>query len=166
MSRYMRGSVDELLTIAALATKDVVLAIFDQAVKDRTLISSLVATWSIAEWTPTANAGPIMVGVSHSDYTAAEIEEWIESTGSWNEGDLVQQEVANRKIRQVGVFQQMGNLLSDSVLNDGKPIKTKLKWILLEDQTLNLWAYNMGGSSVATTTPDVQCMGHANLFAQ
>ncbi len=51
------------------------------------------------------------------------------------------------------------------VLNDGKPIKTKLNWILQEGQTLAFVGYNMGSVQVQTTTPDVRILGHANLWA-
>ncbi len=165
MGRYLRGNVDEELTIAGLTTRNVVLAAFDETVNERTFVSTLVAMWSMDEWMPTANAGPIMVGVSHSDYTAAEIEEWIENTGSWNEGDLVQsREVGRRLIKQIGVFRDAGVVLQNLALNEGRPIKTKLNWILNQGQTLNLWAYNLGGASVATTTPSIHCEGHANLW--
>lgn len=164
MGRYIRGEVDEELTIGGLTTRDVVSVVFDETVNERTLISSLVASYSMDEWTPTANAGPIMVGIAHSDYSAAEIEEWIENTGSWDEGDLVNQEVGKRKIRKVGIFPDTGNVLSNEVLNDGKAIKTKLNWILNQGQTLQVWAYNLGGASVATTTPSIHVEGHANLF--
>ncbi len=161
MGKYLRGQVDEELTIGGLTTRDVVSVAFDETVNERTLVSSLIAKYSIDDFTVTANAGPIMVGVAHSDYTAAEIEEFIENTGSWNEGDLVSQEVGKRKIRQIGIFD---NSVGGDVLNDGKPIRTKLNWIMLQGQTLQLWAYNLGGASVATTTPSIHCEGHANLW--
>ncbi len=165
MGKYIRGTVDEELTIAGLATRSLTLVAFDEAVEERSFISSIVASWSMDEWTPTANAGPIMVGVAHSDYTAAEIEEWIENTASWSEGDLVQsREIGKRLIRKVGIFRDRGVVLENIVLGNGRPIKTKLGWILTTGQTLDLWAYNLGGASVATTTPSIHCEGHANLW--
>ncbi len=163
MGRYIRGNVDEELTIAGLTTRDVASVAFDETVNERTRVTSLVARYSIDDFTVIANAGPILVGIAHSDYSAAEIEEWIENTGSWNEGDLVAQEIGKRKIRQVGIFDAS---VGGDVLNDGKAIKTKLNWILLQAQTLQVWAYNLGGASVATTTPSIHVEGHANLFPQ
>ncbi len=167
MGRYIRGEVDEEMSIGTLASKDVAIAVFDETVNERTFISSLVATYALLNRTPGSTVGPLMVGVAHSDYTSAEIEAWIESTGSWNEGDLVQsREVGRRLIKKVGVFPDDGGAAVSvaSVLNDGKPIKTKLGWILLQGQTLNAWAYNLGSSPYATTVPLVHIQGHANLW--
>ncbi len=105
-----------------------------------------------------------MVGIAHSDYSDAEIQAVIDQTLSWNEGDKVGQEVAKRLVRRIGQFGQPGDSLAPVVLNDGKEIKTKLNWILLQGQTLKLWAYNLGTGAVATTTPIVTAQGHANLW--
>ncbi len=164
MGKYIRGNIDHGLQLSTLAAKDVIETQFSSTVNERTLISSVVAKYSLTAFTKSTGDGPIMVGLSHSDYNAAEIEEWIENTGSWNETDLVNQEIAGRKIRQIGTFENPADEAETSVLNDGKPIKTKLNWIVLQGQSLNLWAYNMGSSPLATTDPLVQCFGHANLW--
>ncbi len=164
MGKYLRGSVDDEVGFAALAAKDVAEAAFDEVVNERTLVSSVVASYTLSNFTPIASAGPIVVGLSHSDYSSAEIEEWIETTGSWNETDLVQQEVASRKIRRIGVFETPDAATDSVALNDGRPMKTKLNWILNQGQTLNLWVYNSGAAAVATTTPVVHANGHANLW--
>ncbi len=163
MGRYIRGTIDEDHGYTALASKDVALTVFDETVNERTLVSSIVATYSNKGLTPEAGVGPIMVGICHSDYTAAEVEAFIETTGSWDEGDLVQQEVAARKIRRIGVFEE-DSALETETLNDGKPIKTKLNWILNQGQTLSLWTYNMGTAPVSTTAPVANAQGHVNLF--
>jgi len=110
------------------------------------------------------NIGPIMCGIAHSDYSDAEIEAWIESsTKSWNRGALAEQEIDNRLIRRVGIFTPIVSLGAE-VLNDGKPIKTKLNWPLMSGQGLKVWAYNMGSSPLATTDPNFHVQGHVNLF--
>jgi len=164
MGKYLRGAVDESLSMATLASKTLVLAIFDETVNERTLVSSLVANWSMRNFTPIASAGPVLVGVSHSDYSAAEIEAYIEATGSWNEGNMTQQEIAKRKIRRIGVFDTPDAAEDSAVLNDGRPIKTKLNWILLQGQSLNQWSYNLGAAAFATTIPVVDVSGHVNLW--
>ncbi len=164
MGKYLRGSIDEDLDLGTLGTKDVVLAAFDETVNERTLVSSIVLTWTLSNFTPIASAGPILVGVAHGDYTAAQIEEYIENTGSWNEGSMIGQEQANRKIRRVGIFDTPDAATDSSVLNDGKSIKTKLNWILNQGETLNQWAYNLGTAALATTDPRVHMAGHANLW--
>ncbi len=164
MGKYIKGTVDESTSFAALASKDVATAIMDETVNERTLVSSIVATWSLRNFTPIANAGPILVGVAHSDYSDAEIEEYLEATGSWDEGDLVQQEVAQRKIRRIGIFDTPSAAEDTAVLNDGKPIKSKLNWMMLQGQSLQIWVYNLGSAAVATSTPVVDAAGHVNLW--
>ncbi len=105
-----------------------------------------------------------MVGVAHPDYTSAEIEEWIENLGSWEEANMVQQEIGRRRIRRVGVFEDPDDPTSAVVLNDGKPIRTKCGWMLTTGQGLRMWAYNMGLVALATTDPNVHIEGHCNLW--
>ncbi len=164
MGRYIRGEVDEEMAIGTLGAKVVIFAGFDQTVVERTFISSVIARWSLKNVTPSATAGPLLVGIAHGDYTAAEIEEWVENTGSWSEADLVQQEVGRRKIRKVGIFPNTGAVADASVLNNGLPVRTKLGWILTTGQTVSSWAYNLGTGPYATTDPSVDIQGHANLW--
>ncbi len=164
MGRYLRGNVDENLGLGTLAAAALVSAIFDETVNERTLITSLIASWSLSNWTAANGVGPIVVGVAHSDYTDAEIEAYIENTGSWNEGGKIEQEIGRRKVRRVGQFDIPSATTESSVLNDGKPIRTKLNWILNQGQTLRYWAYNQGTVAIGGTNPDVRLQGHANLF--
>ncbi len=164
MGRYIRGNVDDELALTALAPKDVVGTLFDEVVNERTLVSSIVATYSLANWTDIANAGPVVFGVAHGDYNDAEVEEYLEQTGQWNEGNMVAQEISARKIRRIGVLRGGSTAAEVEVLNDGKPVKTKLNWILLQGQTLRLWAFNSGSAAIATTAPSLVANGHVNLW--
>ncbi len=164
MGRYIRGNVNEDITFATLAGVTLNAAAFDETVQERTLASSIVARYTLSNWTDIANVGPILIGVAHSDYTAAEIEEYLEATGSWDEGNLQQQEVGQRKVRRIGVFKSPQSAADNAVLNEGNPIKTKLNWILNQGTTLDLWVYNMGTGTVATTTPVCHVEGHINLW--
>ncbi len=165
MGRYIRGNVDENLPIGTLGSRTLAVASFDETVNERTFVSSVKAAWSLDNLTEGDGIGPIMVGLAHGDYSAAEIEAFIENTGSWNEGDLTAQEIGKRKIRIVGIFRSPpGALMGSMVLNEGKPIHTKCGWILLQGQTLDMWAYNLGTAAVATTIPDIHLEGHANLW--
>ncbi len=152
--------------MAALASRTLVSVAFDESVNERTFVSSLKAIWSLDDMTDAPDVGPILVGVAHGDYSATEIEEFIENTGSWDEGDLVNQEIGQRKIRVVGTFGTPGgaSVSGVKVLNEGRPITTKLGWILLQAQTLDLWAYNLGSSPIATTIPNLNVQGHVNLW--
>ncbi len=164
MGRYIRGEVDEELALGTLNAKVVVSAGFDNQVVERTFISSVVARWAMKNVTPSATAGPVLVGLAHGDYTAAEIEEWIENTGGWAEADQIGQEVGKRKIRKVGIFPNSDSVTQAVVLNNGKAIRTKCGWILTTGQSLQAWAYNLGTGSFATTDPSVDIQGHANLW--
>ncbi len=164
MGRYIRGEVDEDLLLTTLAGTTVASGIFDETVNERTLVTSIVATYTLSNMTPVAAVGPFLVGVAHSDYTTAEIEEWIEAAASWNEGDLIAQEVGRRKIRKVGVIPSPDDVEDFTAIADGRMVKTRLNWILLQGQSLQQWAYNMGSAAVATTVPRFQIEGHVNLF--
>lgn len=164
MGRYIPGDVDEALNLSTLAAGTLISAVFDNTVNERTLISSVDAIYSLSGYTPAAGDGPIMVGLAHSDYSDAEIQAVIDATLSWNEGDLIAQEVAKRRVRRVGIFDTPADATQTVSLNDGKKIKTKLNWIMTQQQTLRLWAMNMGSSALATTNPLVLCEGKANLW--
>ncbi len=164
MGRYIRGNVDEEVALTTLASKDVVSSIFDEVVNERTLVSSIVANYALSNWTDIANAGPIIFGVAHSDYNDAEVEEWLENTGQWNEGNMISREIAARKIRQIGQLVGASDPLAVAQFNDGRQKKTKLNWILLQGQSLRLWAYNAGSAAVATTAPSLTANGQVNLW--
>ncbi len=102
MGRYIRGEIDEQLQLGTLAANALIRNVWDETVVERTLISSIVSTWSLDGMV--AGQGPILFGIAHSDYGATEIEEVIENTGGWNEGDKVSQEIAKRQIRIIGQF--------------------------------------------------------------
>ncbi len=163
MGRYIRGNVDETVALGTLAARTLVAQAFDDTVTERTLLSSLVASWSLSHGTAGDNVGPILVGVAHSDYSAAEIEAWVENSQGWQEGDQIAREVGQRKVRIAGTL-GVGGAGVTEVLNNGNKIKMKLNWILNAGQTLDLWAYNLGSSAMLTTDADVHVEGHANLW--
>ncbi len=154
------------LDFGAIGPKGANIEVFPDTVIERTFITSLLATWSLDNFTlPAGGAGPVLVGICHSDYTVAEVEEWIENTNSWNEGDLRQQEVGSRKMRIVGTFEMPIDAQHVAVLQNGRMIKTKLNWVLTTGQTLNAWVYNAGTASFSgATTAVVNVRGHCNLW--
>ncbi len=167
MSRYIRGNVDEDLDIATLAAKTLVGANFDEQLSESGIISSLVSTWTLIDWTQAADVGPLHVGIAHSDYSDAEIEAVIETAGSWDKGNAVEQELAKRMVRRIGTIamKTAGGVGAVQSLNDGMPIKTKLNWRLTTGDTLKVWAYNSGAQPFATTSPDLRLHGHVNIFS-
>ncbi len=161
----MRGQVDEQLALSTLATKTVVATNFDEVAIEKTFVSSIVVVPTMQEFSEALGDGPIMIGVAHSDYTVTEIKEWIENSGSWDQGDMISKERNSRLIRRLGTFTIVDSTASGSVpMGDGKPIKLKLKWTLTTGDTLQLWAYNLGASALATTDPQIFLEGHANLW--
>ncbi len=161
---YIRGAINNSLNLTTLAALTVVTDANDDAVKEMAWCSSIVCRWSLQNLTPGSGDGPILAGFCHSDYTDAEIEAFIEQDTSWDSGDMVSREIGKRKIRLVGVFDTPRDALSAIVLNDGKPIRSKVGWMLNTDKTIKWFAYNLGSSALATTVPALDIYGHANLW--
>jgi len=164
--RYLKAQVEVQADLSTLAGKVAIAftGLGSPVVQEQTWVSSVKATWSLSNLTEAFSAGPIVVGVAHSDYTSAEIEAWLENQGSWSQGDLVAQEVAKRKIRQVGVFGTPAQALGIVDLNDGRNITTKCGWMLTTGQSIKYWAYNSGATALATTAAELIVKGHANLW--
>ncbi len=163
MRGYYKGNVDESLGLGTLASNTLISDTWDETVNEKSLVSSIVATWSLDQLS--LAQGPISFGVAHSDYTDAEIEEVIENAGSWDRGDKISRERARRQVRVIGVFEGLGNTVQDVNFNDGKPMKTKLNWVLQTGDTLKMWAYNDSATALATTVPTMKAKGHANLWS-
>lgn len=164
MSGYIKGNVDESLSLGTLASAALIAGDFDESTTEKTLVSSLVATWSMDQLS--LAQGPILVGVAHSSYSATQIEEVLEASASWARGSLVAQEVAKRLVRTIGFFVGDGSTVQDAVLNEGRPIKTKLNWMLDTGQTLQIWAFNRSDSALSITVPIIRLSGHANLWSR
>ncbi len=139
--------------LGTLANKSVTTIALSNAVNDTVLITS--AKVSIV-WDDATDAdGPLMVGFAHSDYTDAEIEEFIESIGEVDFGDKISAERSRRLIRLVGTLHA-----PESVRLPMK--KTKLNWLLAEGDFIQLFVYNTG--AVLTTGSEMITMGQLNLF--
>ncbi len=162
--RYLRGQFNDAVSLGTLAGGVLISDVLSDTVTEKAYCSSARATWTMDNYTKANNDGPILVGWAHSDYTDSEIEAWVENQGSWEETDQIGQEVGRRKCRLVGAFDAPIDPASTARLNDGKPITTKLGWMLTTGQTLRQWAYNSGSSALATTDPTVRVQGHANLW--
>ncbi len=162
MAGYLKGNINEVLSLGTLAANTVIGGNFDETAEERTLVSSIVATYSLD--LITLGQGPIAFGVAHSDYSDGEIQAVFDATQSWQPGSKVEQEVAKRLVRQVGVFVSEGGAGADAHFNDGRPKKTKLNWMLQSGDTLKLWAFNTSASALSTTAPVVRMDGHANLW--
>ncbi len=156
----MRGAVDISLALGTLGAAVVVSADPSDSVAERAICTSVEVVVGMRDHT--TGEGPLTVGWAHGDFSDAEIEEWLENSGSWDQGDQIGQEVARRKIGILGKFS--GDLDFD-VLNDGKAIKVKTKKsILIAGDTISFWCFNEDVGALTTGT-NITFTGHVNLFA-
>ncbi len=162
MRGYIKGNINEVLSLGTLAANTLVGADFDEVTQGKMLVSSIVATYSLD--LITLGQGPIAFGIAHSDYSDGEIQAVFDATQSWQPGSKTEQEIAKRLVRQIGVFVSDGEAGGDVQFNDGRPMKTKLNWLLQTGDTLKLWAFNTSASALSTTIPVVRMDGHANLW--
>lgn len=146
---YFFPRVSSTLALSTLATNDMLIGAVLGAVDAPTWISKIRATWTISNITQ--GDGPIIVGLAHSDYSAAEVEEWFEATSAWQTNNKIAAEQAARKCRMVGALQS--DAAGDNTtwsLNDGKPITTKLGFAVNATQGLIFWAFNDGNAVLIT----------------
>ncbi len=93
----------------------------------------------------TSGEGPVVVGYAHSDYTVTEIKEAIDAAASIDPGLKIERERAGRLVRIVGI------ITSDvDRLNDGKPLKTRLNWLITPGDEVNIFAMNESGATLST----------------
>jgi len=98
--------------------------------------------------------GPVVVGLAHSDYTGAEIEENLE-LALLGPATKIENERADRLVRPVGVLE---GATAAETLNDGKPVKTRLNWMIHDGVSIDLFVYNESGSQL-TDGSDVKVRG-------
>ncbi len=161
MGRYIKGNVDDQMALSTLASGALITQVFDESVAEEAIMTSLVASWALDNIV--AGQGPLQFGVAHSDYTGPEILEVIANTGSWDLGNKVAQEQAKRLVRTIGFMVIEEDTGTDDVrFNDGKPVKTKLNWVLQTGDTIQMWVFNP--AATLTGNPILRAAGHANIF--
>jgi len=91
--------------------------------------------------------GAIDIYLANSDWTLAEVEEFIEITTGFQRGDKKGQEIQSRgrSIRKVGSLTPEVNNL-----NDGKATRIKFKQYIAEGDTLNFCFYNNAPAALTT----------------
>ncbi len=150
MAKHSRGALKVLrcsaaLTLGALADNTVVIVDVSGSDFDREMfLLSAKITSSLRNLT--AGEGPIHVGFAHSDYTAAEINEWF-NANNFLSADKVEQEQGRRLCRDIGVF---NGLSTEESLADGRPMSTKLRFLAQEGANLTYWARNSSGATLTT----------------
>ncbi len=150
--------IDFTLSLGTLADNDLIAGTLTNNAVDSLRAMSLDGTWTYEG--ATASEGPVTIGVAHGDYSAAEIEEWYEAIGSMNRSDKVAAEQAGRLARRIGTFAALQT--GAEILNDGKPIKTRLNWLVSPGLNIQAWAHNDSGAAL-TTGAVVHFQGVLNL---
>lgn len=136
---------DTSLALASLADDTVLSAqILAQVFAEDLYIISIDAFWGING--VTAEDGPIEVGFSHDDYTVAEINEAL-VVALVDPDNKISQERSRRLVRRAGLFT---NNNTSEVLNDGKKIRTPMKFMVGDNHGINMWAKNKSGATIAT----------------
>lgn len=153
---YRKVRVSSDLVIGALAADDVVAGAVTNVAIDKNRVTSIEWTWSLDGLT--AGEGPVQCGVAYGDYTAAEIEESLEAGGSYDLGDKIAQEQANRWVRAIGTLSA-----EEPRLNDGRPVKTRLNWLVAIGDALQVWVLNEE-ATVLTTGAELHVVGHMNVY--
>ncbi len=138
-------SITPFLTLGALVSGVAVVSGLTGTSDAQYRLISANVSWSIHN--NTIGQGPISVGYAFGDYTVTEIKEQIESTASISPGNKVLGEQSNRWVRKIGQF---SGATVNEVLNDGKPIKTRLNWAVQIGSVVNAFAYNNDTGNLAT----------------
>ncbi len=143
--------IESSLAVGALAASDVTSSALTATSANKYRVTSVKCSYMIADLPALADGG-YQFGIAHSSYTAAQIEEAIEATGAIDIGNLVSQEQANRRVREIGTIGgSQGTAVGGEILyNEGRPVKTKLNWNIGIGDTLVMYVRN--GSSVIYTT--------------
>lgn len=131
--------------VGALAALDVVTAAITGAAADTYRLISIRAAFSWVDKQALIDDG-CTFGYSHSDYSAAEVEECLEATTAIDLGDKIAQEQANRLVREVGTMTGDTEAIGGGItFNNGVPVKTRLNWRMSIGDTLNIWVRNASG---------------------
>lgn len=138
--------VKETLVLGNLADATVTVASGQVLAQDLFLISMDLQI-SIGGHTP--SEGPLQVGIAEEDLTGAEISEKLDAAPT-HQHDVPAVEQAARHVRSIGTFP---GLLSDEVLNDGRNIRTTIKWKVRDGAALfDFWLRNESGGALTTGT--------------
>ncbi len=134
-----------LSTLADNAVLDVSLLSNDNLDED-IYIMSIDGYWALDSGT--VGEGPLIVGYAHGDLTEAEVAEALDVSPR-SPGDIVANERARRPVRRAGQFAGAAAL---EVLNDGKAIRTKVRFAVENGKAINLFVSNRSGGTLTDGT--------------
>ncbi len=136
--------IDSGITLSTLANATALSGSLVAALTEDLYCISADLTWSIQGLTP--GEGPVYVGVAHGDYSDTEITEAL-TVSLTGPGNKIEQERSRRLVRRAGGFP---GILAEEVLNDGRPLRIKLKFTVQNPKTIKLFAFNRSGAALTT----------------
>ncbi len=152
------------LPCVALAPKDVVTGALTAVATETYRLLSVKLNYKWEDIAAVIDDG-LEFGLAHSDYTAAEIEECLESQASIDLGDKTAQEQSNRLVRSLGTIAAIGNVAEGGSMpfNSGRPLKTRLNWLMTTGKQLSIWVRN-GSGTIWTTGSSIQAQGDMYIY--
>ncbi len=135
------------VALGTLADNTVILTgALTSALAENFRCTSVKAFWAVKQ--QTIGEGPLYFGYAHNDYTVAEVDENLEVDYS-DPADKIAMERSRRLVRKVGQFP---SIAVDEVWDGGRPIKTRLNWVLNEGSNLSLFLKNKSSGALTTGT--------------
>ncbi len=121
------------------------------------LLTSIISSFTTAFWCTSADVywaidghttpeGPLIVGLCHGAYTAAQVVEALDASPNGPD-DVIAIEQGRRKVRRSGQF---AGTLDPEVLNNGKAIRTKCRWTTGIAEDFELFVVNRHGAPLTT----------------
>lgn len=138
-----RVRVSNEITLSTLASDTALTVTMTGASVSTYRAMSVKATWNLK--TLAAADGLVTFGYAHSDYSVTEIKECLEAFAAIDPGDKIAQEQANRLVRLVGTFST-----ESEEFNNGRPITTRLNWLIPIGQNVNLFVFNEDTSALTS----------------
>ncbi len=89
---------------------------------------------------------PIVIGVAHGDLTVTEILEFLGAELT-DPDDIIQKERSRRPVRRVA---QYSDPTGAGAVNDGKKVRTTMKFTVGNDHSVSFWAVNRSGAALTT----------------
>ncbi len=140
---------DDIITLATLASKTVVkqdaalvMAEDFRMIKVRSFIHLHGGTF-------TDNDGPLIIGIANDELTVAEIKECLEANGPLNRNDRIPEERSMRAVFELAMLQFVeGGAVVQQIVET--PLESIIRWTFSNPEGWTWFAYNFGGSALAT----------------
>ncbi len=143
-NKFFAYRIEEQFALGALANGIAIAGDTTALGVTKCYLISADLVWSIED--STSDEGPIDVGLASGDLSVTEIVEGLDAKPT-SRSDRIAMERSRRPIRRAGSFAGSG---ANETLNDGKEIRTKLKFYIDEGIELVAWARNRSGATLTT----------------